>query len=167
MRKIEPFKITKMQVVYLLGVEERTVTGWENRAEDPMPVAVRGKGRGTPNAYDPKEVLDWRVRQAVRQLAPAGSDGEILDANAEKARLNKEQADAAAIKNAVTRREIAPVALLEKAAADMAGQVAAILDSLPVKIKNRAPSLPASAMEMIKSEIARAKNAAASTRVKL
>jgi len=167
MRKIEPFKLTKMQVVYMLGVEERTVTNWENRGEDPMPVEVKGGKRGMPNVYDPYEILKWKVQQEVRRLAPAGSDGEILDANAEKARLNKEQADAAAIKNAVTRKELAPVSILEKAAADAAAQIGSVLDSIPVKLKNRVPGMTATGMEMIKTEIARAKNAAASISVKL
>lgn len=158
----KPFKVSRLEVAFMFDVDERTITNWQTRSEDPLPVSKIGR-RGSSNEYDPQELIKWRIRQELKKLKVV-SDGVILDADTEKARLTKEQADAAAMKNAVTRGELVPLSVLETALSDVSAQINSILDSLPLKIKKRAPALSASDIEAIRKEIVKAQNVSASVR---
>lgn len=153
------FTITKRQAAYLLEVDERTLTRWQERADDPMPVKARGK-RGQPNLYDPRELLRWKVRQELGRLT-VDDDGQVIDYEKERARLTKEQADNTALRNAQLRRSLAPIAALEWALGRAGAQISAILDAIPLKVKRRVPKLTASEVEIIKREITKAQNMAA------
>lgn len=79
----------------------------------------------------------------------------------ERARLAAEQADKAAMENAIRRREVAPVAVLESYAEKVSGVVRSALEALPAQCKRRIPHLRASEINLIKQECTRASDAIA------
>jgi len=97
----------------------------------------------------------------LREVAAGRQAGEGFDLPTERARLAREQADKIAMQNAQTRRELAPAYLIEEVLAKAGAKVAGILEAIPGQVKRRLPSLPASEIEAIQSEIAKARNIAA------
>jgi len=160
---IKKFKINRLQAAYLLGVDERSLSTWQKRRNDPLPVLRKGT-RGTPNEYDPAALLQWYVRQELAKVITTDK-GEYLNLDAERARLAKEQADGLELKNAIARREQAPITLLESALSDVGSQMAAVLASIPLKVKRRLPKLSASEIEIINREVIKAQNAARRVRI--
>lgn len=98
------------------------------------------------------------------QAAGRAAAGE-LDLATERAALAREQRDRIAMQNAVTRRELAPVATLEMALATIGRKVAAVLEAIPVAIKRRSKNLTAEDIEIITGEINRARNIAAAAQL--
>ncbi|MET4696958.1 terminase small subunit [Endozoicomonas lisbonensis] len=90
---------------------------------------------------------------------------EYIDKEYEQARKIRAEADAQEMKNAVTRREQAPVSLLEWALANIAEQVSSVLDSIPLKLKQRVPHLKASELEIVRREITKCQNAASKSQL--
>ena len=83
-----------------------------------------------------------------------GGTGEhILDLTAERARLAKCQADGHEFKNALALRVVAPVALMERALADLGSQISAVLQSVPQKIARSSPSFSKRELELVDVEI--------------
>lgn len=97
------------------------------------------------------------LRERAAGRAAAGD----LDLAGERARLAKEQADRVAMQNAVTRKELAPVHLIEEVLTRCGARCAAIFDAIPGAVRRRVPSLSADAIRLIQTEIARARNMAA------
>ena len=103
------------------------ITGWSRTTiyryikNDDMPIKKRGKP-GVGHAFDTVAIISWHIHRQIP---------EALDLNAERARLAKEQADAAALKNAIEREEWAPVTPLLSAVAGVFGEVRTRLLSLP------------------------------------
>ncbi len=97
-----------------------------------------------------------RLREQAAGRAATGD----LDLATERARLAREQADRIAMQNAVTRRELAPVGLLEQILARTAARVVAILDGIAPAIKRRLPDLPSAEYQAIQLEVAKARNEA-------
>ena len=157
--------LTKQQVAYMAGVDERTITRWQRRSEDPLPVRHAGR-RGHPNAYDALDVQRWLTRQELAKLT-VGEDGELIDYDRERARLTREQADNTALKNAQLRKELAPVGVMEWALGKIGAQISAILETIPLKVKRRVPRLAAAEVEIIKREVVKAQNMAARVTVDL
>lgn len=93
--------------------------------------------------------------------AGRSSEDSELDLVAERARLAKEQADRIALQNEVTRRELAPVHLIEQVLSQAGARVSGILEAIPGMIKRRLPSLSADEVELITREVAKARNIAA------
>jgi phage terminase Nu1 subunit (DNA packaging protein) len=96
-------------------------------------------------------------------LAPARIDVEPSsdDLLHHRTRLAAAQAEQIEIRNAVARREYAPVAMLEDALARRCRQMAKILERLPIELKRRNPELTAADIELVEVEIARLRNIAA------
>lgn len=84
-----------------------------------------------------------------------------LDLAEERAGLAKAQRERIEMQNAVTRRELAPVVLLEEVLAKAGSKVAGILDAIPGMIRRRNSALTSGDLEMISGEVARARNIAA------
>lgn len=79
----------------------------------------------------------------------------------QRARLARAQAETVEMKNAILRREYAPVAMLEDALARAARQMVGVLEALPGKLRRRLPDLPAGALTIIEHEICLLRNLAA------
>jgi phage terminase Nu1 subunit (DNA packaging protein) len=94
----------------------------------------------------------------LRELAAGrGADGELAR---ERARLAREQADRVAMDNAVNRRELAPVSVLELVLAKMAGDVGSLLQGLVPRVRRRV-DLPGDALRILDEEVTKARNRAA------
>lgn len=73
----------------------------------------------------------WRLDTILSALSPATADAGDLDLNEQRARLAKEQADAAEMKNAMMRRELLP-----------ASDVAAYLGAALARVRARLLAVP-------------------------
>lgn len=110
------------------------------------------------------ELSDVRVayiRRLREAAAGRGGEGAVGELAAERARLAREQADKIAMQNAVTRGELAPVALLEEVLTKAASKVAGALDAIPGMIRRRVPLLTADDIDLIAGEVAKARNTVA------
>jgi phage terminase Nu1 subunit (DNA packaging protein) len=128
----------------LVGVSQQAVS-------DFIRVAALGPG---VSAGDMLIAYCARLRE---QAAGRGSDGD-LDLVQERAWLAREQRIAQALKNAVTRKEFAPVGLLSEVLAAASASVAAKLDALPGLLKKIAPELSEAVRDALATEIAHARN---------
>lgn len=84
------------------------------------------------------------------QAAGRSPDGELAR---ERARLAREQADRVAMENAQSRREVAPIAVLEIVLGKLAGDVASTLNGLVPRIRRRLPDVSQSVLAIIDEEL--------------
>ena len=96
------------------------------------------------------------LREVAAGRSSAGGGG--LDLVQERAALAREQRESVAIKNAVARREYAPVELLTKVLSDASAAVVERLEGLPSRLRKEVPDLPIEAHEAIGAVIASARN---------
>lgn len=162
----EPGWITKNEMVASCGITPTAFDKWGIE-----PVARIGR-----NVYfRVADVIANRLaRQAMNDAAKAGkkqADGDstslLVQGELEKVLLTREQRIGQELKNAQTRREVAPVAVIEWALSRIGGQIAAHLESIPLNVKKLNPSLPARAIEDVKREVVKAQNMAARVTVNL
>ena len=116
--------------------------------------------------------IDWKkadlsdirvayIRRLREAAAGRGGEGAVGELASERARLAREQADKIAMQNAVTRGELAPVALIEEVLTKAASKVAGVLDAIPGMIRRRVPLLTADDIDLIAGEVAKARNTVA------
>ena len=86
------FSIRRLAEIF--GVNERTIRSWVTGLE-PDQVAGKGGGRGR-HLYSVPRIIE-------HHFAPRDANGEVLDLNAERARVAKEQADKLERDNAIAR----------------------------------------------------------------
>lgn len=153
--------VNKRQLADVFGVSVQAITNWQ---KDGMPVVefVRGP---EGSKYDTAMCIQWRLDRLVNaKVASANkteySAGGIINKDAEDARLTKERADNLELKNAILRREYAPVTSISAVLAKVCVQIAGVLDSLPLNIKRKVPSLTVTDLEVIKREVVKCQNAA-------
>ena len=116
-----------------------------------QPAVSDMQSRGVLRPGDTARVWLLAYCEHLRQVAAGRDpDGEL---STERARLARETADKVAMANALTRRELAPVATLEVVLADVARQVATRLDALVPQVRRRLPDLPPSVLAQISAEI--------------
>lgn len=96
--------------------------------------------------------------------AGRGGDGG-LELSAERAALAREQRIRIAMQNAVTRKELAPVYVLEQVLARAGARAAKMLDTITPEIRRRVPQLGSSELAAIGVIVAKARNVAASVRL--
>lgn len=94
------------------------------------------------------------------QAAGRAAAGE-LDLAGERAALAKVQRERIEMQNAVTRKQLAPVSLIEEVLARVGRQIVGILEAIPVQLKRRS-SLTTEDLDFITREIVKARNLAAS-----
>lgn len=107
------------------------------------------------------EIRILYIRRLREQAAGRAALGD-LDLAGERAALAKAQRERIEMQNAVTRKELAPVALIEEVLTRAASKVAGLLDAIPGMVRRRVPSLSADEIELITTEVARARNTVAS-----
>jgi len=100
------------------------------------------------------------------QAAGRGSDGE-LSLVQERAQLAREQRIAQALKNAVSRREFAPIGVLTAVLATASQSVSTQLEALPGLLHRVAPDMPDEAREAVARTVAAARNGWADATSKL
>lgn len=97
----------------------------------------------------------------LREIAAGRLAAGDLDLAAERAGLARAQREKIELQNAVTRRELAPLTLIEQVLGQAGSRVAAILEAVPGAIRRRNSALTADDLAVIAEEIARARNLAA------
>lgn len=153
-------------------MNEEIPTGWINQktAAASCGISVVGFQKwkippagkvGRNTYYTIAGILESRLANQRRLVSKTDGDGEETDYGKEKARLTREQADAAEIKNEVSRGELAPIQLIETTLGRIMSQVAAIIETIPMKVKRKSPNLTAMDVEIMKREITRIQNLAA------
>ena len=108
----------------LIGVTERTITG--RRSDGRLPALANGR-------LDFRAIVKAGVDALAAEQRQAGRASDDLDLNAERARLAKEQADAAAMRNAVSRAELLPAGEVVEAMRQAFGACRARLLAIPAK----------------------------------
>jgi phage terminase Nu1 subunit (DNA packaging protein) len=100
----------------------------------------------------------------LREQAAGRASGDLVLAS-ERAALARAQRERIEMQNAVTRGELAPVVAIEQVLAQAGSKVAAVLDTIPGMIRRRVPGLSAADIELVASEVAKARNIAAAIRM--
>ena len=100
------------------------------------------------------------------QAAGREATGDLYLAG-ERAQLARVQRERIEMQNAVTRRELAPVPLLEFAMATVGQKIAAILETIPGNIKRRSKNFTKEDMDFMVAEIAKARNVAATAQLNM
>lgn len=103
--------------------------------------------------------------QHLREQAAGRAAAGGLDLAAERAHLARVQRERIEMQNAVTRRELAPVTLMESVLAHVGRQIVGILEAIPVQLKRRS-SLGAEDLAFVSAEIVKARNLAAAIELK-
>lgn len=88
----------------------------------------------------------------------AGRAGLLAEASAA---LKQEQRDEVAMRNAIKRRQFAPVSMLSQVLAKAGRQCAGVLDGLVPSIRLRWPEVSSDQLKLIEGEVAKARNAMA------
>lgn len=109
----------------------------------------------------PMAEIRVRYLRKLREEAAGRAAGGDLDLAGERALLAKEQRIRIEMQNAVTRKELAPVFLIEEVLAKAGSRAARILDTIPGLIRRRAPELNADILEAVQAEVSKARNLAA------
>lgn len=138
----------------LFNISERRI---QQLAKDAI-IPKAGRGRypllGTVRGYVDYLQLLRVIPDALTPL------DEVLDPIQEKAHLDRERRIHQTLVTEVKLGEVLPIELIGFVMAGMGAEIAAILESLPAKIKKLHPKLTASTIHMIKKEIVKARNAA-------
>ena len=88
-----------------------------------------------------------------------GQDFSDNDLRAERLRLTKAQADNMEIKNELAKGKAAPVNIIQMCLSKVAGEVAGLLDGIPLDAKRKDPQLDNQSIENIKRICVKAQNA--------
>lgn len=89
-------RVNRTRLADIIGKSEKTIREW---LDEGLPRISTG-GAGVDSEYDTAEVIRWMI---ARETGSRDDDGNVIVFEAERARLTKEQADKAAMQNAVTR----------------------------------------------------------------
>jgi phage terminase Nu1 subunit (DNA packaging protein) len=132
----------------LIGVSQQAVSDMISR------------GVLQPGAAGAEWIRDYC--EHLREVAAGrSSDGGGLDLVEERAALAREQKIRLQMQNAVTKKQLAPVVVIEEVLAKAGGKVAGILDAIPGMLKRRVAALTSDDLDLIAVEIAKARNIAA------
>ena len=123
----------------------------------PSVSALMAEGK-LPSAGTLRELLLAYCQRLRAQAAGRMGENTTLDLVQERAALAREQREGQAIKNAVARREYAPIGLLADVLGRAGGAVVDRFDQLEGALKNACPDLPDEAKTTVLRVIAAARN---------
>lgn len=162
-------EINKKGLSEIFGVSVRTIQNWQDQG---MPVA-RGGGKGNEVLYDSAATIEWysardaaieneKLRKEVEALRIASeSDLQPGTIEFERHRLTRAQADAQELKNAKESAEVVETAFCTFVLSRIAGEIASILDGVPLSVQRRFPELESRHVDFLKKDIIKAMNKAA------
>ncbi|WP_432276289.1 head-tail joining protein [Escherichia coli] len=162
-------EVNKKQLADIFGASIRTIQNWQ---EQGMPV-LRGGGKGNEVLYDSAAVIKWyaerdaeieneKLRREVEELRQASeADLQPGTIEYERHRLTRAQADAQELKNARDSAEVVETAFCTFVLSRIAGEIASILDGLPLSVQRRFPELENRHVDFLKRDIIKAMNKAA------
>lgn len=125
--------ITRADLANAMGVDERQLGRWHKDPDNPLPLAIRGRGRGNPSQYDLAQVFEWFRRRVTADMVET-PDGKVYDYGQERARLTHEQADKTALEVKELRRELVRVSVVRAAGQSMVAAFRARVLSLPSRL---------------------------------
>lgn len=123
-------EITKTQVEEMLEVDARSISRYQNRDIDPLPIVTKGK-RGTANTYCAHQIMKWKIRREKEKYMP--EDSTVLDYETERARLTHGQANKVEMETAVMRGDLIPADVVKEIQCDMIGRARSRLLAIPTK----------------------------------
>lgn len=138
-------EVNKKQLADIFGASIRTIQNWQ---EQGMPV-LRGGGKGNEVLYDSAAVIRWyaerdaeieneKLRREVEELRRASeTDLQPGTIEYERHRLTRAQADAQELKNARDSAEVVETAFCTFVLSRIAGEIASILDGIPLSVQRR------------------------------
>jgi len=145
--------VTVSQLAQFIGCSDRKIQMMAKAGH--LPKVGRGK---YPFLRAVQAYIVWQEAQIAQKNQYSETSPDIdearrknLDADTRLKELKEQQ----------IRRETAPISVIESALGHVGARIAAILESIPAKVKRRLPKLTASEVEVIKREIIKAQNAAA------
>ena len=162
-------EVNKKQLADIFGASIRTIQNWQ---EQGMPV-LRGGGKGNEVLYDSAAVIKWyaerdaeieneKLRREVEELRQASeADLQPGTIEYERYRLTRAQADAQELKNARDSAEVVETAFCTFVLSRIAGEIASILDGIPLSVQRRFPELENRHVDFLKRDIIKAMNKAA------
>ncbi|EFE7706038.1 Ail/Lom family outer membrane beta-barrel protein [Escherichia coli] len=162
-------EVHKKQLADIFGASIRTIQNWQ---EQGMPV-LRGGGKGNEVLYDSAAVIKWyaerdaeieneKLRREVEELRQASeTDLQPGTIEYERHRLTRAQADAQELKNARDSAEVVETAFCTFVLSRIAGEIASILDGIPLSVQRRFPELENRHVDFLKRDIIKAMNKAA------
>ncbi|MBS6074290.1 terminase small subunit [Citrobacter werkmanii] len=162
-------EVNKKRLSEIFGVSVRTIQNWQDQG---MPV-TRGGGKGNEVLYESSAAIEWysardaaieneKLRKEVEDLRLASeSDLQPGTIDYERHRLTRAQADAQELKNAKDSAEVVETAFCTFVLSRMAGEVASILDGVPLSVQRRFPELENRHIDFLKKDIIKAMNKAA------
>ncbi|EHS9748164.1 DNA-packaging protein [Escherichia coli] len=162
-------EVNKKQLADIFGASIRTIQNWQ---EQGMPV-LRGGGKGNEVLYDSAAVIKWyaerdaeieneKLRREVEELRQASeADLQLGTIEYERHRLTRAQADAQELKNARDSAEVVETAFCTFVLSRIAGEIASILDGIPLSVQRRFPELENRHIDFLKRDIIKAMNKAA------
>ncbi|HAV9016218.1 TPA: DUF1983 domain-containing protein [Escherichia coli] len=162
-------EVNKKQLADIFGASIRTIQNWQ---EQGMPV-LRGGGKGNEVLYDSAAVIKWyaerdaeieneKLRREVEELRQASeADLQPGTIEYERHRLTRAQADAQELKNARDSAEVVETAFCTFVLSRIAGEIASILDGIPLSVQRRFPELENRHVDFLKRDIIKAMNKAA------
>ena len=133
-----PHFITKSAISYAFDVDERTVSRWQDRSGDPLPIAIQRRTK-EGNQYDLRAVIEWAQRQALADIS-VGDDGQVYNYEAERARLTKAQADKTELEVSEKRGLVLNAETVRNTWSDLISSARAKLMALPTKVAAKAMS---------------------------
>lgn len=161
-------EVNKKQLADIFGASIRTIQNWQ---EQGMPV-LRGGGKGNEVLYDSAAVIKWyaerdaeieneKLRREVEELRQASeTDLQPGTIEYERHRLTRAQADAQELKNARDSAEVVETAFCTFVLSRIAGEIASILDGIPLSVQRRFPELENRHVDFLKRDIIKAMYAA-------
>jgi phage terminase Nu1 subunit (DNA packaging protein) len=128
--------LTQQEIAEHLDLSQQAVSQWLDR----LGIAWREVGLD--------EIRVAYIRELREHAAGRAAAGD-LDLATERAGLAKAQREKIEMQNAVTRRELAPVVLIEEVLAKAGAKVAGILDAIPGMLKRRCANLTSDDIDMV------------------
>ncbi|ELC20358.1 terminase small subunit [Escherichia sp. KTE11] len=132
-----------------------------------------GGGKGNEVLYDSAAAIKWyaerdaeieneKLRREVEELRQASeTDLQPGTIEYERHRLTRAQADAQELKNARDSAEVVETAFCTFVLSRIAGEIASILDGIPLSVQRRFPELENRHVDFLKRDIIKAMNKAA------
>ena len=155
-------EVNKKQLADIFGASIRTIQNWQ---EQGMPV-LRGGGKGNEVLYDSAAVIRWyaeRDAEIENEKLRQASETDLQPGTIEyeRHRLTRAQADAQELKNARDSAEVVETAFCTFVLSRIAGEIASILDGIPLSVQRRFPELENRHVDFLKRDIIKAMNKAA------
>lgn len=151
----KPEWLNKSQMAKSLGISVQAFDKWG---------ATPVQRIGRESFYSVRSVLDNRLlhqRQQLEAVASSKQPDDESDLDHERLRLTRAQADNMEIKNEIARGQSAPIELITWVLSRVAGEAAGEIDSIPLNVRRKHPSMNAQVIEDIKRHCVKAQNAIA------